>query len=202
MWKRESLGLFAARVVVSAAVHVSSPLMDFQPELQEFLMEGGRMERRWLIKATTVPCGRPYQTKLPVWKFTSKPSREGRPCSVCDRDDLQPEFTVLAGYPQTRGDGGRGRRGKVTEFWVKVERMASSWVWDTLISDRPCVCDRLQRSNTRRTSCTTSGGRIHSVLPVPACLVPVRSASSWEHNVYYYLTSVSGLKYIHVSVNM
>lgn len=32
-------------MVVSAAVHVSS-LMDFQPEeLQEFLMEGGRMER-------------------------------------------------------------------------------------------------------------------------------------------------------------
>lgn len=45
MWKRESLVLFAARVVLSAAVHVSSPLMDFQPELQ-FLMEGGRMERR------------------------------------------------------------------------------------------------------------------------------------------------------------
>lgn len=41
MWKRESL-----RSVLSAAVHVSSPLMDFQPELQEFLMEGGRMERR------------------------------------------------------------------------------------------------------------------------------------------------------------
>ena len=115
MWKRESL----RSVGCSCGCISCRPcfLSDGFPARRAAGVFNGRWKNGasvWLIKATTVRCGRPYQTKLPVWKFTSKPSREGRPCSVCDRDNLQPGFTVLAGYPQTRGDGGRERRGKVT----------------------------------------------------------------------------------------
>lgn len=115
---RASCGFFAFWSV-SCSLLSEFPLLRWISSTES----GGRIERQWLIKVTTVPWGWPYQTAACL-KVYKQQSWEGQLRTIYSRSLLS--SLVI----QTRKDGGRERWGKVADLewrWKGWSRFMSVW---------------------------------------------------------------------------